>query len=83
MNTGLLHRIVHAKLLQSCLTFCDPMDCSLPGSYVHRISPGKNPGVGCHALLQGIFLTQGSNLHLLRLLQWHAGSLLHGKGESV
>ena len=24
-------------------------------------SPGKNPGVGCHALLQGLFLTQGSN----------------------
>ena len=28
-------------------------------------SPCKNTGVGCHALLQGIFLTQGSNLHLL------------------
>ena len=27
--------------------------------------PGKSTGVGCHALLQGIFLTQGSNLHLL------------------
>ena len=26
-------------------------------------SPGKNTGVGCHALLQGIFLSQGSNLH--------------------
>ena len=31
-------------------------------------SPIKNPGVGCHALLQGIFLTQGSNLCLLQLL---------------
>ena len=31
-------------------------------------SPGKNTGVGCHALLQGIFLTQGSNLPLLKLL---------------
>ena len=31
-------------------------------------SPGKNTGVGCRALLQGIFLTQGSNLHLLCLL---------------
>ena len=31
-------------------------------------SPGKNTGVGCHALLQGIFLTQGSNPHLLYLL---------------
>ena len=31
-------------------------------------SPGKNTGVGCHALLLGIFLTQGSNPSLLRLL---------------
>ena len=42
-----------AELLQSCLTLCDPMDCSLPGSSVHRDSPGKNTGVGRHALLQG------------------------------
>ena len=35
-------------------------------------SPGKNTGVGCHALLQGIFLTQGLNLCLLRLLHWHS-----------
>ena len=32
-------------------------------------------GVGCCALLQGIFPTQASNLHLLRLLHWQAGSL--------
>ena len=31
-------------------------------------SPGKNTGVGCHALLQGLFLIQGLNLHLFRLL---------------
>ena len=31
-----------------------------PGSSVHGDSPGKNTGVGCHALLQWIFLTQGS-----------------------
>ena len=37
-------------------------------------SPGKNTGVECHALLQGIFLTQGLNPHLLHLLQWQAGS---------
>ena len=37
-------------------------------------SPGKNNRVGCHALLQGIFLTQGSNLHLFHLLHWQAGS---------
>ena len=42
-------------------TLCDPMDCSLPGSSVHGDSPGKNTGVGCHALLQGIFPTQDSN----------------------
>ena len=38
-------------------------------------SPGKNTGVGCHFLLQGIFLTQGSNPHLLRLFHWQVGSL--------
>ena len=38
-------------------------------------SPGKNPRVGCHVLFQGIFLTQGSNPCLLRLLNWQAGSL--------
>ena len=37
--------------------------------------PGKNTGVGCHFLLQGIFLTQGSNLRLLWLLYWQAGYL--------
>ena len=37
------------------------MDCSLPGSSVHGDSPGKNTGMGCHALLQGIFPTQESN----------------------
>ena len=31
-------------------------------------SPGKNTAIGCHVLLQGIFPTQGSNLHLLHLL---------------
>ena len=38
-------------------------------------SPGKDTGVDCYALLQGIFLTQGSNLGLLLLLHWQAGSL--------
>ena len=46
---------------QSCPTLCNPMDCSSPGSSVHGDSPGKNTGVGCHALLQGIFPTQGLN----------------------
>ena len=37
--------------------------------------PGKNTGVGCHDLLQGIFLIQGSNPCLFCLLHWRAGSL--------
>ena len=37
------------------------MDCSLEGSSVHGNSPSKNTGVGCHALLQEIFPTHGSN----------------------
>ena len=58
---------VHAKSLQSCLTLCDPMDCSLPGFSAYGNCPGKNTGVGCHALLQGIFLTQGLNPGLLHI----------------
>ena len=46
---------------QSCLTLCDPMDCSPPGCSVHGDSPGKNTTVDCHGLLQRIFPTQGSN----------------------
>ena len=37
--------------------------------------PGKIIGVGCHALLQGIFPTHGSNPHLLHLLHCQTGSL--------
>ena len=37
--------------------------------------PVKNTGGGCHALLEGLFLTQGLNPHLLHLLYWQAGSL--------
>ena len=46
---------------QSCPTLCDPVDCSWPGTSVHGDFPGKNIGMGCHSLLQGIFRTQGSN----------------------
>ena len=49
----------HANSLQLCPTLCDPVDCSLPGSSVHGDSPGKNTGVGCRVLLQGIVPTQG------------------------
>ena len=67
---------VRAKLLQLCPTLCDPTDYSSPTRLLYPWdSPGKNTGVGCHALVQGIFPTQGSNLRLLYLLHWQAGSL--------
>ena len=51
-------------------TLCDAMDCSPPGSSVCPWnSPGKNTGLFCHFLLQGIFPTQGLNLDLLHFWQ--------------
>ena len=38
-------------------------------------SPGKNTGVGCHAFLQGIFPTRGSDPRLVHPLHWQTGSL--------
>ena len=54
---------------------------SPPGSSIHGDSPGKNTGVGCRALVQGIFPTQRSNPGLprcRRILDWvsHQGSPL-------
>ena len=47
---------------QSCPTLCDPWTVGSPvGSSIHRDSPGKNTGMGCHVLLHGIFPTQESN----------------------
>jgi len=45
------------KSIQSCLTLCNPIDGSPPGYPSPWDSPGKNPGVGCHFLLQCIFTT--------------------------
>ena len=60
---------------QWCPALCKTIDCSPPGSSsVHGIFPGKNTGMRCHFLLHGIFQTQISNLHLLRLLHWLANS---------
>ena len=58
---------VCAKSLQLCLTLCDPMDCSLPGSrlFCPSDSPGRNTGMGYYALRQGIFPTQGLNPGLM------------------
>ena len=61
------------SVTQSCLTLCNPMDCSLLGSSVHGISQGRIPELGCHFLLQEIFPTQGLNLGLphCRQLLYH------------
>ena len=64
---------MHAKLLQSCLTLCDPMDYSLPGSSVLGLQ-ARILELDCHALLQGILPIQGSNMCLLYPLHWQAGS---------
>ena len=60
----LLPVLCSAESLQLCLSLCDPMHCSPPGSSVHGDSPG------CHALLQGIFPTQVSNPGLLHCRQF-------------
>ena len=80
---NLVHKCSQQHYLQSkkyvlCLVtqlFCNPMDCSPPGSSVHGDSPGKNTGVGCQVLPQGIFPTQGSNPGLLhcRQILYHLG----------
>ena len=62
---------MHAQSLH--LTLCNPVDFSPARLLCPWDFPGKNTGVGCNFLLQGIFLNQGSNL---RLLHWQADSLL-------
>ena len=59
------HSFLSSWVFQGEVLCYDPMDHSLPGSYVHADSPGKNTGVGSHSLLQGIFSTQGLNLGFL------------------
>ena len=74
-----------AGLLHCWLLFsCSVVSFSTPWTVAHQAPlpmgfPGKNIGVGCHFLLYGIFLTQGSNL---RLLHWQADSLPLSHGES-
>ena len=63
---------MRAKSLQSCLTLCDPMDCSLPGCSVHGILQAK--------ILEWVAMpssrgpSQGSNLSHICLVHWQAGS---------
>ena len=61
-------------LTQLRLTLCSPMDCSPPGSSCMEFSR-QEYWVGCHFLLQGIFLIQGLHLRLLPLLHWQTDSL--------
>ena len=43
--------------------------------YAEKALEGKNTGAGCHFLLQGLVLTQGSNPYCLHLLHWQVDSL--------
>ena len=70
---GFYDRCVLSHLL--CPTLCNLVDCSLPRLLCPWASLGMNTGMGCHALLQRIFPTQGSNPHLLHPLHWQEGSL--------
>ena len=83
-HTDVLLVNVYVLVAQSCPTLCNPMDCSPSAFSVYRIFPGRNTEVGCHFLLQGIFLTQGSNSHLFHLLHWQVDSLPVGSpGKSL
>ena len=57
-------KVKSESVAQSCPSLLDPMDCSLPGSSVHGIFPGKSTEVGRHCLLQlntrNIFITVGA-----------------------
>ena len=66
---ALVYHCMLCLVTQSCLILCNPTDYSPPGSCVN--SPGENTGVGCHALLQGIFPIQGSNPGLPQCRQIH------------
>ena len=84
-------------VVQSCPTLCDPLDCSSPGSCLWSRGDwimgffcpwgfsDKNIGVGCHAFLQGIFLTQGLNLSLLCLRHCRQSLylLVHQEGPNL
>ena len=61
---------------QLCPTLCDPIYYNLPSSSVHGYFPGKNTGVSCHVLFQGIFPTQGLNPGLLHC-RWILYPLSH------
>ena len=63
--------IVHLLCVLGHIQHWNCMDYSPWGSSVHGIFQAGILEQGCHLLLQGIFMTQGSNLHLL-CLHWQA-----------
>ena len=63
---------IHVWSLQLCLTLCDPMDYSLPGSSVHGILQARILEWGA---VSSVFPTQGLNPYLLGLLLWQMDSL--------
>ena len=75
LSSGFLSCVL-CVVAQSCPTLCDAADCTPPGSSAHGDSPGKNTGVSCHALLQGIFPTEGLNPDLLHC-RWILYGLRH------
>ena len=62
-------------MLQSCLILWDSRECNLPGSCVHGILQARILEWVAISFSRGIFLTQGSNTHLLHLQHWLVGSL--------
>ena len=84
---------LHSLCVCVCVCVCvclQPLQARIQAifsrQYSRQNSPGKNPGVDCQALLQGIFPTQGSEPCLLGTLHCRAGSLplaLPGKARSL
>ena len=72
-----------AKSLQLCLTLCNAMYRSPPGSSVPGIFQVRNTGLGFCTFFQGIFPTQELNLCLLHLLNWQAVSLPRATWEAL
>ena len=81
---------VYVCLSVSCLTLCDPMDCSPPGSSVHGILQARILGWVAISFSRASSWPQGLNPCLLSLLCWQTDSLseeppgkpFHGKGPS-
>ena len=95
---GSLHSLCVRACVRACVCVClQPLQARIQAifsrQYSRQNSPGKNTGVDCQALLQGIFPTQGSKPCLLGILHCQAGSLplappgkacsLTGKGSNI